>query len=176
MARANRPAQRGLTLLEFTLITLVVAVLVVVAAQRIARIRVAVEKAAVEHSVARMREALAVRFAELVVQGRREQIPRLLGANPMHGQAVPADYVGVRELPPPGAREPGQWYFDESIGNVVYVPRYPDALEWPEGSPGLLRWQVRPDWTDVDGNGRFTPAVDQVRGLGLKRMDEARWR
>lgn len=174
-ARLRRP-QRGLTLLEFTLFTIIMAALVVFALERIAGMRVQMERAAVEYSVARMHETLALRFAELAVQGRLRELPALAGINPLaHGDVVD-NYSGVRHLPPAEEREPGRWYFDAAIGNVVYVPHYPEALIWPDGESRILRWRARPDWEDIDGDGEFDRGVDRVRGMELVRLDEARWR
>lgn len=176
MSGRPRRSQRGLTLLEFTLFAIIMAALVVFALQRIAAVRVYMERAAVEYSVARMRELLALRFAELVAQGRLQELPTLDGANPLADADVVTDYGGVRRLPPAGQREPGQWYFDAAIGNVVYVPRYPEALAWPEGEPRVMRWRARPDWEDVDADGEFDRRVDRVSGMELVRLDGARWR
>lgn len=176
MIAAVRGRQRGLSLLEFTLFTIIMAVLVALALERIAAMRVYMERAAVEHVVARMREALALEFAELVVSGRLHELRDHAGGNPLRHAGVLQDAGVASGLPAAGQREPGQWYFDAAGGTVAYVPRYPGALEWPEGEPPLLRWRVRPDWTDADGDGRLDPRRDHVRGLELVRLDEARWR
>ena len=176
MRRSPGRRQRGLTLLEFTLIAIIVSVLIALALARIAGMRIHMERAAVEHNVARMREALAIQFAELVVESRLDEVPQFAGANPLERYGVTESYTGVRRLPPDNERTPGQWYFDTAIGNVVYVPRYPGALEWPDGQPRLLRWRVRPDWVDVDGDGELDRGSDRVLGIDLVRVDDARWR
>lgn len=168
--------QRGLTLLEFTLIAIVISVLVAFALDRIAGVRVQMERAAIEYSVARMREALAVRFAELVVRRRLDELPALAGANPLAWPDVVGDYAGVEALPPPARRQPGRWYYVRGLGQVIYVPRNPEALDWPAGEPRVLRWRARPEWVDADGDGRYEPAVDRVGGMALVRLDGARWR
>ena len=176
MTRGRPWRQLGLTLLEFTLFTIIMGALIALGLQRIAAVRVHVERAAVEHNVARMREALAVEFAELVVRNRLGELAEYAGANPLERFNVVTDYIGVRRMPAEGKRQAGQWYYDAAIGNVVYVPRFPSALEWPDGQPRLLRWRVRPQWQDVDGNGEFDRYRDRAYGIELVRMDDARWR
>lgn len=176
MTRPVRARQGGMTLLEFTLITIIMGVLIVLALERIASVRVHMERAAVEQSVARMREALAMEFAQLVVANRLRDAMEYAGANPLERFDVVTGYIGVRRLPTDEERGTGQWYFDESLGNIVYVPRYPRALEWPDGQPQLLRWRVRPDWVDVDGDGAFDRESDRIHGIELVRLDDARWR
>lgn len=168
--------QHGLTLLEFTLIAIMVSALVAFALQRIAVVRVYMERAAVEYSVARMQEALALRFAELVVENRLRTLPDPDSLNPLTREAVVENHAGTRELPRRAEREPGQWYYDTAIDNVVYVPRFPEALRWPEGEPRLLRWRTVPRWNDVNGDGTFQQGMDRVTALELVRQDEASWR
>jgi len=175
MRRRTSGRQRGLTLLEFTLFTIIMAVLVALALERIARTRVQMERAAVEHNIARLREALALQFAELVVEERLRELPDHAGADALQRLGIAQEYRRVQELPPAAERQPGQWYFDVSVANVVYVPRYPEALAWPDGAPRLLRWDVRADWNDIDDDGEFDPLREAVRGLDLVRLDEAQW-
>jgi len=176
MSPARRRRQRGLTLLEFTLIAIVVSALIGFALQRIAAVRVHMERTAVEYSVARMREALALEFAERVVDNRLGALPDGPALNPLAHEGVVENYAGTRELPPAARREPGRWYYDTAIDNVVYVPRYPEAIEWPEDEPRLLRWRTVPRWSDTDGDGEFDPGRDRLSGLDLVRQDEAEWR
>lgn len=168
--------QHGLTLLEFTLIATIISVLVAFALQRIASVNVYMERAAVEYSVARIRESLALEFAEMVVQSRLRRLPEGRDLNPLAREVVVKDHAGAGELPVASRREPGQWYYDPGIENVVYVPRYPRALRWPEGEPRVLRWRVVPRWHDADGDGDFDNGTDRVTSLELVRRDEAKWR
>lgn len=176
MSALSPRRQGGLTLLEFTLFAIIMSALVAFGLQRIAAVRVYMERAAVEHNVARLREALALEFARLVVEGRLHELPEQAGTNPLARYEVVTGYTGERHLPPPAERKPGQWYYDAAVGNVVYVPRHPEALAWPDGAPRILRWRVRPDWEDVDGDGEYDRRVDRVNGLALVRLDEAAWR
>lgn len=168
--------QRGLTLLEFTLITLIISALVAFALQRISSVSVYMERAAIEYSVAKMRESLALAFAEMVVEERLRQLPEGEDLNPLAREVVVENYAGARGLPVASRREAGQWYYDPEIENVVYVPRYPQALRWPEGEPRVLRWRTVPRWHDVDGDGEFDRGSDRVTSLELVRRDEAQWR
>ncbi|MDZ7829090.1 MAG: prepilin-type N-terminal cleavage/methylation domain-containing protein [Halofilum sp. (in: g-proteobacteria)] len=168
--------QRGLTLLEFTLITMIISALVAFALQRISSVSVYMERAAIDYSVARMRESLALEFAEMVVEGRLGQLPGGEDLNPLAREVVVENYAGARALPAASRREPGQWYYDPAIESVVYVPRYPQALRWPEGEPRVLRWRAVARWHDADGDGEFDRGSDRVTSLELVRRDEAQWR
>ena len=166
---------RGLSLLEFTLATLIVSVLIVLAFQRIAALRVDIERAQIEHTVGAMRAALALQLAALVVHGTLQRLPQYAGANALDMLSpTPVDYAGsVNEAAP--APAPGSWFFARATGAVVYRPRHPDALGAGQ-SVERLRWRVVPAWHDADGDGAYDPRVDGAPALLLKALDEPNWR
>lgn len=163
-----------MTLLEFTLIAIIISVLVAFGLQRIASVRVFMERAAVEYNVSRMKEILALEFATMVVENRLGTLPDERAMNPLSAAPI-ENYAGSRALPDKSRRSPGHWYYDSALDNVVYVPRYPEALQWPPGEPRLLRWRVAPRWDDADGDERFRAGVDRLSGLELVREDGATW-
>lgn len=167
--------QQGMTLLEFTLIAIIMAALIALALQRIASVRVYMERAAVEYNESRLREVLALEFARMVVENRLRTLPDERAMNPLRMAAIER-YAGTRELPAESRRDAGQWYYDTAIDTVVYVPRFPEALQWPEGESRLLRWRVVPRWNDVDDDGRFREGVDRLTALELVREDRATWK
>ncbi len=147
-ARAPRH-QRGLSILEFTLVVSIFSALIVFAANRITELRVDLERAAIEHTLAGMRSALALKYAELLVQGRHERIAEWAGGNPLdlfeHRRAL--------ESEPGGTPGPGEWSYDREDGEIVYRPAYPAALT---GNPDAIgRWRV------------VAPGADKPRGLEL---------
>lgn len=165
----------GLSLLEFTLATLMISVLIVLAFQRIAALRVDIERAQIEHTVGAMRAALALELAALVVRGQLQRLPGYAGTNALDMLSpAPADYAGsVGE----GATTPapGSWFFARTAGAVVYRPRHPEALG--AGEPvERLRWRVVPVWHDADNDGAYDPRVDGAPGLMLEALDEPHWR
>ncbi len=139
--------QYGLSLLEFTLAALIVAVLALLAFDRIAAVRGDMERARVQHTVAAMRGALALRFADLVVNDRLNQLDRHDDANALELLAPPpAGYSGERARAAAQA-EPGSWYYVRDTGVVAYRPRYPLAFE---GAGEHIYWSVV---TRRDSNG-----------------------
>ncbi len=140
--------QRGLSLLEFTLVITIVGVLVAVAADRIAVLRVDIERAAVNRAVSGMQSALAVRFAELIARGERERIAEWEGGN-----ALRLIRAHRRRDGEPGMSGPGEWSYEN--GQIVYRPAYPDALT---GDPAAVgRWRVE-----------LVGPANEPRGLRLK--------
>lgn len=135
----SRWRQVGLSLLEFTLAALIVAVLALLAFERIAAIRGDMERARVQHTVAAMRSALALEFADLVVNDRLGQVRRHEHTNALELLAPPpAGYRGERTQVAE-AVEQGSWYYARDLGVIVYRPRYPFAFD---GGGEQLYWRV----------------------------------
>ncbi len=148
-ATAGTRHQRGLSILEFTLVVSIFSALIVFAANRITELRVDLERAAIEHTLAGMRSALALKSSELLIQGKHELIAEWAGGNPLelfeHRRALESEAGGT-----PG---PGEWSYDREQGEIVYRPAYPAALT---GDPDAIgRWRV------------VVPGEEEPRGLEL---------
>ena len=166
-----------ITLLEFTLAVIIFSTLMVLAFERIAGTRVHMERAEVEHTVGALREALALGFSELVIQGRLREALAFTRTNPLEMlDPKPSGYAGVKRAPTPDQLEPGQWYFDAVTHSVVYVPRFPGAIDWGDTAQRVLRWRAYPQWYDADGDGTLDTGIETINGVALERIDAARWR
>ncbi len=155
----GRFRQQGLSILEFTLVVALFSVLIVFAANRITELRVDLERAAVEHTLAGMRSALALEFAELLIQGRNARIDRWAGGNALRLLRM----RNVLEAEAGALPGPGEWAYDEARGEIVYRPAYPQALT---GNPDAIgRWRV----VVVGGESRSgleLAAVEPLPGIG----------
>jgi len=154
-----RRSQRGLSILEFTLVVSIFSALIVFAANRVTELRVDLERAAVEHTLAGMRSALALEFAELIVQGKKERIREWAGGNPLEL----FDNRSVLEAEAGADPGPGDWHYDRARGEVVYRPAYPDALTGDADAVG--RWRVTVLGEEQPG-GLELVAVQPLPGIG----------
>jgi hypothetical protein len=106
-----------------------------------------------------MRSALALEFAELIVQGKKERIREWAGGNPLelfeNRNALEAE-AGAD----PG---PGDWNYDRERGEVVYHPAYPNALTGNPDAVGRWRVNVR---GDKQPNGLELVTVQPLPGIG----------
>lgn len=150
--------QNGLSLLEFTLAVLIVAVLTLLAFERIGAVRAEMERVRVQHTVAAMRSALALQFADLVVNDRLDQLNRYEGLNALELLAPPpANYRGERAKPVADVA-PGNWYYVRESAAVAYRPRNPLAFG---NADERLYWRVvgerdsgtRAGYDGASGNG-----------------------
>jgi hypothetical protein len=147
--------QAGMSLLEFTLVIVVISALSAVFLNWTAGLRVEVERAAVRQTLNNMRSALAIRFAELYIQGDDAAIAAWKGGNAL---SLIESLNRRGEAPDGAAAEPagpGEWAYEDGV--IVYRPSYPRALT---GDPEAVgRWRVI-----VEGSS------DEPRGLRLEAV------
>lgn len=155
-----RRRQRGLSLLEFTLVVILFSVLVVLAVDRAIGVRVELEQAAVERTVTAMRGALALEFARLIVSGDHAAIHAWADGNALRlleGRGA----LGDRAVTDATDIGPGEWVWDAAHGEIVYRVAW-TATAGPRAVTGRWRVVVRGD------NG---PA-----GLDLEMVESIEWR
>jgi len=141
----------------------------VIGLQRMVDLRINIERAAVERTVQAMQAGLALKFAELAVQGELDRAHEWAGGNPFEllvGQDLlePGDIDDVRAIEAADIG-PGTWSYDEASGEVVYRVRYADALGG-EASEG--RWRVVVIGTQNNENNNATPGgltLEQIRAI-----------
>lgn len=115
--------QTGGTLLELAVASIIIAVLAVLLLNRMQRYQEAAEKTVMETTVVNMRSGLRWRVAELMVQGRMDEMGRLSRESPVLWlEAPPSNYVGPVDNPEQQAIPPGSWYFDTTRRELVYLP------------------------------------------------------
>lgn len=143
MSRKSKPApghaSRGFTLLELAVAGAVIGILAAVLLSRLLRYQELAEKTAMETTVVNMRSGLRARVAELIIQGRTDEIGALGRENPIGWlDAPPANYAGELDRPGQGAVRPGYWYFDGARRELVYLPHRNRHLKpGPDGTKAI---------------------------------------
>jgi general secretion pathway protein G len=132
----------GFTLLELMVVVSIVGVLSAALMNRIWFYQEQAEKAAMEQTVGNIRSALALKFADLIVQGKMNEAPDMLNQNPMIYLAQrPGNYAGEYFAP---AREDvvsGHWYFDLQNRNLIYSINNKAHFKSEDGD--RIRFQIR---------------------------------
>lgn len=149
--------ERGFSLLELAVVAVVKSVVVAVLLNRLAFYQEAVERARFETTLSIYKTALQIRLAELILE-RREGEARLLEVeNPTHWLSeIPTNYGGES----PGQPEPGNWYFDGSTRELVYVVNTARVLGTGGKHLKKLRFRVQIVFQTINaGSG-------QIRGIG----------
>ena len=169
--------QKGFSLLEMAVVLIIVSVLLWVIGTRFFQIQVFAEQAATEQVVGALQSALGMKVAEHYVKGETKRIEALATSNPMNNLAqVPKTYLGALRQPKPATIEGGYWYFDAGKRILVYQVRNADQVEGGARNPARLRWAVRLQYEDRNGNKIFDSGLEQVVGVQLVPLEPFRWK
>lgn len=164
----KRPESDGFSLLEMVIVIGLIAFLFAVALDKLLPVRVDAERAAMENVVGVLRSTVGMKFAQMVVAGRKNATAGMAGSNPMELLAErPGNYVGSFPDPDPSAIRPGSWYFDERSRALVYKVWNDQYFEGGLTAPARARFVVRPVYAQ-GGN----PVIE---GLGLDAVEPYRW-
>jgi len=128
------------------------------------RISVAIEKTSIQQTKNIINSTLMVVFASYAVKGELEHLNELIGSNPFRYlesySQLPVTYRGDVGVDKSGDKTWG-WYYDKAKGVTIYKPLY-------DGQDYYFRIEL--DYRDVDGSGRFEPAIDQYRRLSFRQL------
>lgn len=161
---------RGFTLIELVICITVIAVVSAMLLERLWVYRELAEHAVMEATARSIKTGLQLRLAEMIITKRQAAAGMLEIENPVRWlEQPPANYGG----PWRSGAQPGNWYFDETRRQLVYVAATGSRLEI-DGAPGAreLRFRVRllKDRVRVPGG-----AVESVTGVTLQPVIPYRW-
>ncbi|MBI3898115.1 MAG: prepilin-type N-terminal cleavage/methylation domain-containing protein [Gammaproteobacteria bacterium] len=167
---------RGFSLFELVVVVVLIALLMVIAIARFLALQADAERVAMETIAGTLRSALGMKVAESIVADQLSGLAVLEGSNPMERLAeTPTNYLGALPKPDPAQLEKGNWYFDQTNGELVYLVRNKAQFSGGAANPPRARFAVRLVYTDRNGNGRFDKGVDAVEGLRLAPIEPYQW-
>ncbi|HYC42828.1 MAG TPA: hypothetical protein VEB70_07560 [Noviherbaspirillum sp.] len=118
---AKQYRARGASLLELLIAVSLLGALAAVLLTRLAQLEAAAERAYVDYTVSALKSALRLRVAQLMLEGRMQEVVRLAGSNPMDLlEPKPNNYAGTFASGAQAAHS-GNWYFALDTGELVYV-------------------------------------------------------
>jgi len=155
--------EQGSSLFEFFIAAGVIGLIAAVLLDRLLDYQAYAERTAMEVTVVNMRSGLRLRVAELMTQDRMPEVGKLVNENPVRWlETPPPNYLGELAHPVPKTLEQGNWYFDTTGRELVYLPRSDRFFMAPrDGRKEAMRFQVM--------------SVRQALGTGEKSESRIEW-
>ena len=148
------PTPRSRSLLEFSVVLVVIGVAAAYFVDGLYYVQEQAERTVMEATVRNMDSGVIMDAATRTMHGQEASIGELVGTNPVQFlENPPVGYAGMckQEL------AAGEWCFDATSHEMVYLPRVDRHLEYlVPGRPGL-RWRVS-SAADMAGRGSGSPA------------------
>jgi len=145
--------------------------------ERMERMTAMAEATALELTIRNARSGAMGALAGHLLRGDHEAIAGLHHANPV-GTVIgePSGYIGALRGARPENVRPGQWYFDEDNGWLVYHVVNGDYFGHEAGTQARVRMQLQVRFDDRDGDGAFDAGVDRASGVSVVLLDRPDWR
>ena len=193
---AHRWIDRNLTRLELIMALTLIAVFIGYFLRETENLFDAAEQRLIDGTVANIQTALSLQSAIYQARGDTASVLAMEGMNPFevmsasptdmnafvgtalegvrarqYAISAPANYAGVIDFSSGDETlEPGKWYFDISRRELVYSPRSSGSEVNPWGRAPLLRFTVRVEFDDRDGNNVYNPGTDGTPLVRLVRL------
>ena len=162
--------QRGFSLLELSVVAVVLLVVFGVFLERLTFYQEAAEHARFESELQGFKTGLQLRMAELISKNREHEARQLEADSPVRWlDKPPATFSGEY----PDRPESGNWYFDSSARELVYVVNQARFLKTQDGrQPQQLRFRVLISYQSIDAPGG---RVRGISGITLESTTLFRW-
>lgn len=164
--------QRGFTLLEFAVATIVISLIAIVALHQFYKLLVDVERSAMELDLSVIRSALSMQVADHFAKNRLGDLEALVNSNPIDLlEEKPDNYLGVISSKKLENIKKGNWLFDEQGHELIYLVKNGLYFETLSAPPACARFKVEAVYlqtTRLGGKGG-------ISGLILKEQQPYRW-
>ena len=133
------------------------------------------EKTEMEMTIRSLRNGLRARVAMLQIEGRFQQVGRLVDENPMEWlEQKPKNYLGVVRANAARGLAGGNWYFDPDSKMLVYLIRSGEHFLADAGSRKQVKLKVRIVQSSTAQEQKLSK-VDAGTGIVLQVEEPYRW-
>jgi len=201
MELAHRWLDRKLSLLEGIFAWLLIAIIIGSFSRYMFAVFSRAEQSMINSTVININTAINYNAAFALVNGNHEYINKLLKMNPIdimseniditsteydmhtinsyiatnHTSASLSSYGGIVFDDSEPLLESGRWYFDQDDYLLFYKLENSEFFNSDLQGPARIRFQVKLNYTDKDGDKLFNPLVDEFNSAGLQAVDNYSW-
>lgn len=201
MELAHRWLDRKLSLLEGIFAWLLIAIIIGSFSRYMFAVFSRAEQSMINSTVININTAINYNAAFALMNGNNEYINELLKMNPIDVMSENIDITSEQydadeinsyivmnrlsaSLPNYGGivfddseslLERGQWYFDQDDYILFYKLENSEFFNSNIQGPARIRFQVKLNYTDKDGDKIFDPLVDEFNSAGLQAVDNYSW-
>ncbi len=168
--------QYGFSYLELILVISVISLLFILAIDRLLILRVDAERTTMLQVLGSLRSGMSIDIATKIAENNIQGIAESRGKNPMIWLSErPENYIGVKNEADPADIEPGNWYFDQYYGYLIYRVSNAEYFKNSKNGPAIARFRVELDYTDIDDDGEYNANIDEIHGLRLAAVEPYKW-
>ena len=164
--------QSGFTLIELLIVVSIVAFLASLLFSRVLFYQEMAEKAAMQQVVGALQSALVLQMGHRMAAGTGAELNNLVYENPMDWLAQkPGNYAGEFNRVPANMAVSGQWMFDKSSHELIYLPDHAEYLQPATDGNKWIRFHTR----FVYGNSAGGKNMREFAGAIVSPVEPYRW-
>ena len=171
-----RKVSHGFSQFELVVVVILISILGSVALNRMWGWRSEVERSLIKAVSGNLRSALGLETANLALQKKLNQLPKLAGSNPFSLLAQKPDtYLGELSDTNPGTKQTGIWYYSKEQRALIYTIKYTESFKTSLKGQPRVRLKIQLIYSDKNRNRRYDAGIDSIAGLNLISLDKYQW-
>lgn len=173
----NTPkTSHGFSQFELVVVVILISILGTVALNRMWGWRSEVERTLIKTVSGNLRSALGLETANLALQNKLDQLPKLAGSNPFSLLAQkPETYLGELSDSNPDTKKTGIWYYSKDQRALIYTIKYNESFKTNLTGQPRVRLKIQLIYSDKNRNQRYDAGIDGIAGLDLISLDKYQW-
>ena len=168
--------QFGFTQFELVVVVILISILGSIALNRMWAWRSEVERTLIKTVSGNLRSVLGLETAQLALQNKLHELPKLAGSNPFDLLAQkPDQYLGSLPDGHPDTKKTGVWYYSPKQKALIYTIRFTDDFKTNLTGQPRVRLKIQFIYTDTNHNRQYDAGIDGIAGLNLISPDKYLW-
>lgn len=167
-------SSRGFTLIELLVVVSIVGILASMLFSRVMFYQEMAEKAAMQQVEGALKSALVLQYGHRMALGMGSGVNNITTENPLDWLTQkPANYSGELKAIKPAAIEPGNWAFDLSAHELIYVPAHSANFVPAKDGAKWIRFRTRLNYESIPGH--KGKGVKTLTGVSFVPVEPYQW-